>query len=257
MAYLVLGPIEVCVGGVPAALGAPKQRAVLAMLLLNAPQPVPVRRLVDELWPDGPPPSAVKNVQVYVYQLRKVLGPPLGSSAAGYRLDPGADLDLARFQRQVDHARQAARSGGRRLAVQLYRRALALWRGPALADLADRDLLRTQAAHLDQRRLRALDECLELELGLGCGEELLAELAQLAADHPLDESLRCHQIRALRAAGRTTEAVAAYRDACRLLARELGVPPGPELRRLADSLGATTGTHCGHCGQSLVSGSGG
>ncbi|HZN73637.1 MAG TPA: BTAD domain-containing putative transcriptional regulator [Micromonosporaceae bacterium] len=232
--YRILGPIELAVDGVPVPTGPPRQRAVLAMLLLGGGRTVPVRRLVDGLWPVDPPRSAVKNVQVYVYLLRKSVGSRLQSSASGYRLEPGTDLDLVRFREMLALARQLHSRGDAHVAIERYRQALALWRGPALADLVGRDLLTAEADHLEQVRLQAIDEYFCLEYAAG---QFDADVDPLVAEHPLAEVLRWHQIRFLCAAGRTVQAMAAYRDACAVLDRELGAPPGRRLRDLARQTG--------------------
>ncbi len=237
MVFRLLGPIEVQAGAEPVEVGPPKQRAVLASLLLAANQVVPAAHLVEQLWPAGPPRTAAKNVQVYVYQLRKLLGSRLAFVRPGYRLEvlPG-ELDVAGFHRYAALARQAKAQADPARAAGAYRAALALWRGPALADLAMAGMLEFAAAHLEQVRLQVLDESIDVELSLGRHPQLVPELARLVADYPLCERLRQHQITALHGAGRAAEATLAYRRAVRLLADELGVPPGRELREAARRL---------------------
>jgi DNA-binding SARP family transcriptional activator len=242
MVFRLLGPIEVHVGGKPADAGPPKQRALLASLLLAANQVVPTAQLLERLWPAGPPRTAAKNLQVYVYQLRKLLGPRLAFVRPGYRLQvrPG-ELDLAAFHRFAALARQAKAHGDPGRAAGGYRAALGLWRGPALADLTMAGMLEPAAAHLEQLRLQVLDERIDVELGLGRHLHLVPELDRLVADYPLCERLRQHLITALHGSGRAAEATLAYRSAVRLLADELGVPPGRELREAAQRL---LGPHC-------------
>ncbi len=233
----ILGPVEAELAGEPVALGPPKQRAVLAVLVLRPGRPTAVAHLVDALWPAAPPRSALKNLQLYVHQLRKLLPGGLTFGNGAYRLDPGAyRLDADEFDARVTVARRLAAGGDLAAARDAYHDALLWWRGPALADLVGRGLLCGEAAALDQGRLRAIGESVETVLRLGGHEDLLPRLARLVADHPLHERFREQQVRALQAAGRHAEAVAAYREAERVLADDLGVPPGPALRALVPGL---------------------
>lgn len=217
----MLGPVECYADdGVRLSLGPPKQRAVLALLLAQPGRVLPVDRLISVLWDDAPPRTALKNLQVYVYQLRKIVGSRLLSRAPGYlmSIDP-AELDLTRFTELLDVAR-------RDRTPQRYREALALWRGPALADLAASGLLRGVVAQLEELRLAARVECAEAELDLGRHVEVVADLDEWVREHPLNERLREQQMVALHRAGRPAEALAAYQEFCRVLSDELGVEPG-------------------------------
>ncbi len=233
----LLGPVELDTGTGPAPPGPPKQRALLALLLLAQGATVPVQRIVAALWDDRPPPSAVKNTQVYVYQLRKLVGDRLRWQPPGYRLvvAPG-ELDLAGFDAAVAAAR-AARAGGQLGdAIDGYARAAGLWRGDALADLVPLGLLAAQAEQLDARRLRAVEEHLAARLARGQHAEVADDAAALAWAHPLRERLHELHLLALHTGGRTAEAASAYRQVTQLLRRELGVPPGPALRRLGEAI---------------------
>ncbi|WP_053737270.1 AfsR/SARP family transcriptional regulator [Nocardia sp. NRRL S-836] len=231
MEFRVLGPVE-CYGddGARLNLGPPKQRAVLALLLAQPGRVIAVDRLISVLWDDAPPKTALKNLQVYVYQLRKVVGARLRSRAPGYlmSIDP-AELDLTRFTELLDVAR-------RERTPQRYREALALWRGPALADLTASGLLRGVVAQLEELRLAARVECADAELDLGRHVEVVADLSEWVREHPLNERLREQQMVALHRAGRPAEALAAYQECRAVLADELGVEPGEALRRLQAEL---------------------
>ncbi|MFD5825359.1 BTAD domain-containing putative transcriptional regulator [Lentzea sp. NPDC060358] len=227
MEFRVLGPVECRADdGARLGLGPPQQRAVLALLLAQPGRVLPADRLISALWDDAPPRTALKNLQVYVYQLRKVVGSRLRSRPPGYLMDVGpAELDLTRFTGLLDVAR-------RERAPQRYREALALWRGPALADLAAAGLLRGVVARLEELRLAARVECAAAELELGRHAEVVADLAEWVREHPLDERLRELQMLALLRAGRPAEALAAFRECRRVLLDELGVEPGESLRRV-------------------------
>ncbi|SBT42968.1 ATP-binding protein [Micromonospora auratinigra] len=234
----VLGPCTAETDrGEPVPLGPPKQRALLAALALRAGRGATVTELVDTLWPDDPPRSAVKNLQLYIHQLRKLLGTALGYADGTYRLARTAyRLDAAEFDALVSDGRRAVAAGDLPAGRAAYRRALAGWRGPALADLVERGLLRAEATGLEQARLAALDESVAVEARLGGPVAVLPQVRRLVVDHPLHEPFREHQVRGLLAAGRHAEASAAYREARQLLAAELGVAPGPALRALAATL---------------------
>jgi DNA-binding SARP family transcriptional activator/predicted ATPase len=232
--YLVLGPVEVRdAAGRPVPLGPPRQRALLAVLALSAGRMVPLSRLVDELWGEAVPDSASKMVQIHISQLRKVLPrDDLVTRSGGYLLDIGpARLDLGRFERLQRDAREAAARGDASSACELLRQALALWRGPALAEFTE-PFARLEADRLEELRLTALEERMEADLALGRHAELVGELEALIARNPLREGLRGKQMLALYRAGRQAEALAAYAAARSTLSDELGIEPSPELREL-------------------------
>src|SRR5215475_15007725 len=234
MEFRILGSIEVVDEEGPIPLGAPKQRALLAFLLLNANTLVTRDRLVDVLWGAEPPKSAVSSLQVYVHGLRRALGGErIERHGTGYRLhlDPSA-LDLSRFERLVDQAAAALASGRAADAAEDLRRALDLWHGQPPADLADEPVRETEAAQLEEQHLRAIELLHDAELALGRHDEIVPELERLIAAEPYREHVRAQHALALYRSGRQADALAACRAARELLVEELGVDPGPELQEL-------------------------
>jgi predicted ATPase/DNA-binding SARP family transcriptional activator len=232
--FRILGPVEVVGDEGPLPLGAPKQRALLAVLLLNANTVVTRDRLVDVLWGEEPPRSAVSSLQVYVHGLRRAVGAErIERHGTGYRLqlDP-AELDLSRFERLVEQAAAALAAGRAADAAEDLRRALALWTAESLADLAGEPVHEAEAGQLEERRLRALELLHDAELTLGRHDELVPELERLIAAEPYRERFRAQHALALYRSGRQVDALAACRDARELLVDELGVDPGPELQEL-------------------------
>src|SRR5262245_14872885 len=179
MTFSVLGPLEMTFEDEPVALGGVRQRALLALLLLNANRVVSRERLIDGLWGESPPATAVKAIQVAVMQLRKLL--PQGmvvTRSPGYVLEVELDaIDLTRFERLVAEARSAVPER----AAGLLREALGLWRGPALAGLGEAPMLRSEAGRLEDMRVAALEERIEADLALGRHAELVGELEALIA----------------------------------------------------------------------------
>ncbi len=229
MEFRILGTLEVEEDGRVLKLGSAKQRAVLAFLLLHANEVVPRDRLIDEIWAEDVPETAATAVQVYVSQLRKVLGREvIVTQAPGYlvRVQDG-ELDLERFEQLVAQARteEPAR------AAATLRSALALWRGAPLAEL-DMSFARPERARLEEQRLAALEQRIAADLELGGHAELVPELERLVHEHPLRERLRGQLMLALYRSGRQAEALDTYRSGRRLLDEELGLEPGEELRRL-------------------------
>jgi DNA-binding SARP family transcriptional activator len=226
MDLCLLGPTEARLGDRTLALGAHKQRALLAMLALHANRTVSTERLVEGLWGEEPPPSASKMVQHYVSQLRRVLqgeGAEIVTHGRGYELClPRDDIDAARFERLVDEGRP--------------REALGLWRGEALADVADHPFAEPEIRRLDELRRRAQELAVEAELASGCHGEVIGELEALVEEHPLSERLHGQRMLALYRAERQAEALDAYRQARAALVEEVGVEPGPELRRLHEAI---------------------
>jgi len=234
--FLLLGPLEARRDGARVELGPRKQRAVLALLLLNANHVVSTERLIDDLWGETPPDTARSALQVYVAGLRKAFeggGSALRTVAPGYVLDVGADaLDVTRF----DSLRAAARSSsddGEKAA--LLHEALGLWRDRPLADLDAEPFAAEAAGRLEERRLAALEERIDADLALGRHATLVTELDALVGEHPYRERFRGQLMLALYRAGRQADALAAYRAARDALA-ELGLDPGPELRALERSV---------------------
>jgi WD40 repeat protein/DNA-binding SARP family transcriptional activator len=234
----VLGPVEVELGRRPLRLGGPKQRALLSVLALNANATVSVDRLIEGLWGEELPASAAKMVQLYVSQLRKLLEEDDGSEilthGRGYelRLDPEA-VDAARFERLVADASRARGDGG---AGEAARGALALWRGPPFADLADEPFAAAEARRLEELHLVALELAIESDLEAGSHGQLTGRLEALVGEHPLRERLHGLRMLALYRAGRQAEALDAYHAARGTLVEQIGVEPGPELRRLHEAI---------------------
>ena len=236
--FRVLGSIEVFEeGNGSIALGGPKQRAVLAHLLLRANHLVPTEVLIDEVWGEEPPETARNALQSYASHLRKALGAErLEGSRAGYRLraEP-SELDAVRFQSLLRDARRLLPIDAR-AAVGAFDHALALWRGPAFADLAAEPSLRAEAARLDEMRLGALEDRIEAQLAIGQHADVIGELEGLTARHPLRERFWEQLMLALYRSGRQAESLAAYQRAHEILADELGIDPSPELRRLHERI---------------------
>jgi WD40 repeat protein/serine/threonine protein kinase len=234
--FRVLGPVEVAgaEGSVP--LGGPKQRAVLAHLLARANRVVSIDALIDGLWAEEPPERARATIQAYVHNLRRALGPPrIESRTPGYVLRVEADeVDASRFETAVGDARRLSEEPSR--AADLLRDALALWRGPAFADLDELLSLRGEAARLDELHMRAIEDRIAFELAAARHEVVLGELESLVLDHPLRERLWVHLMLARYRAGRQGDALAAFEAARRVLADELGIDPSPELRRLQEQI---------------------
>jgi DNA-binding SARP family transcriptional activator len=235
MEFRILGPLEVVDQGRRLPLGAPKQRALLASLLLRANEIASTDRLIDDLWNDRPPDTAVKVVQVYVSQLRKSLGEEdrLLTRPPGYllRVDDH-ELDARRFELLFEQGRRALAAGDAREAATTIREALALWRGPPLADLAPELFTHSEIARLEERKLAATIERIDADLALGRHADLIAELETLVGEHPLHERLRGQLMLALYRAGRQAEAVQAYQAGRHVLGEELGLEPGEALRAL-------------------------
>ena len=232
--FRILGPLEARDGERELPLGGGKQRALLALLLVNANRTVSIDRIVDELWGDEVPESAQKMVQIYVSKLRKVLSPGmLRTRPPGYSLELGPDeLDLHRFERAVVEARRELDAGRAQQAADLLREALALWRGPALAEFAAEPFAQPEGARLEELRVAALEARLEADLALGRHESVVSELEALTGRHPLRERLRSQHMLALYRSGRHAEALAGYQSFRRRLADELGMEPSASLREL-------------------------
>jgi len=238
MEFRVLGSIEVVEnGGPPIALGGPKQRAVLAHLLLRANHLVPTGVLIDEVWGEEPPETVRNALQSYASHLRKALGAErVEGSRAGYvlRAEP-SELDAARFQSLLRDARRLLPIDAK-AAVGAFDHALDLWRGPAFGELATEASLRSEAARLDDLRLAALEERIDAQLTLGELGEVIGELESLTARHPLRERFWEQLMLALYRSGRQGEALGVYQRVRGILSDELGIDPSPELRKLHERI---------------------
>jgi DNA-binding SARP family transcriptional activator/RecA/RadA recombinase len=240
--FRVLGPLEVVDGQRRVELGRPKQRALLAVLLVHANQVVPLDRLIEELWGEEQPAQAGASLQAYVSHLRRALEPGrpartpprvLVTQPPGYRLvvAPG-DLDAARFVALAEEGHRLLEDGQPGPAAQVLREALGLWRGPALADVADEAFAQAERQRLEEHRLAALEDRLAAELAVGGHAGAAAELAELVGLHPFRERLHGLLMLALYRAGRQAEALRAFQAARDTLREELGIDPSPWLRQL-------------------------
>jgi WD40 repeat protein/DNA-binding SARP family transcriptional activator len=223
----VLGPVEVSAGGRPVAIGAGKPRALLALLALHEGSTISTDRLVEGLWGEEPPATAAKMVQLYVSQLRKALagggGAEIVTRGRGYELRlANGGFDARRFEELIVDGRPRA--------------ALELWRGAPLADVADEPFAAAEIRRLEELRLAALEQAVDRDLAAGHHREVLGELEALVAQQPLRERLHAQRMLALYRCGRQAEALEAYRDARRALVEQIGVEPGPELRRMHEAI---------------------
>lgn len=210
--FRILGPLEVVGehGLIP--LAGPRQRATLAMLLLNANRVVSVDRLADHLYAGAPPVTAVTQVQRQVSELRKLLGSPslIETRPPGYVIRLSSDqLDVESFERLIEEGHRALDHGRRRTAGQLFREALALWRGAPLADLAYESFAQAAIPRLEELRVVALEQRIEADLALGQDAQLVPGLEELTAEHPLRERFRAQLMLALYRDGRQSEALQA------------------------------------------------
>src|SRR5215831_152314 len=224
MDFRILGPLEVVSDGATLELGGQKQRLLLAVLLVNANRVVDRDRLVNALWEEGAPETAQKALQVYVSQLRKILGRDrVVTQAPGYLLRVDADeLDLERFHKLAEEGR--------------LDEALALWRGPPLSEFAYQRFAQTEIARLEELHLTCLENRIERDLVHGQHAELVGELESLVKAHPLRERLRSQLMLALYRSGRQAEALEAYQQARAALVDELGIEPGRPLRDLHQAI---------------------
>jgi len=236
--FRLLGPLEALIDGNSVNLAAAKPRALLALLLLNRNRVVPTETLVDELWGDGPPARATKTLQVYVSQLRKELGPDrLVTRAPGYELRVAEDeLDVDRFEKLAAEARQRLAVGDAAGAVEGMRRALELWRGPALVEFRAEPFAERAAARLEDLRLAAVEDWLHAALETGESANIVPELEELVASHPLRERPRELLMLALYRAGRQADALELFRRTRELFVSELGIEPRVSLRELEQAM---------------------
>jgi DNA-binding SARP family transcriptional activator len=229
--FRVLGPLEVSDETGPLLLGGQKQRAVLALLLIEAPRPVSTDRLVDALWGEQPPRTAATSLQNFISQLRKTLGSDvLVTKPPGYALQISPEqVDLARFRSLTAEARATADPSSRSAG---FRQALELWRGPPFADVEFEAFAQPEITRLEEERLSAVEERIDADLEAGRHAELVGELEALVERHPVRERLRAHLMLALYRSGRQAEALDAYQHARRTLVEQLGIEPGRDLQQL-------------------------
>ena len=238
MQIRLLGHVEASVGERPVVLGGAKQRAVLAMLGLEANRAVSADRLIDGLWGERPPSSAAKMVQNYVWRLRAALaddgGAEIVTRGRAYELRIDDELvDVWRFEQLVAEAARAAEAGD---PGNDARAALALFRGDPLADVADEPFAIGEIRRLEELRLAASELAIDADLAAGRHHELVGEIDALLAENPLREGLHAQRMLALYRCGRQAEALEAYRLARHTLVEDIGVEPSPELRRLHDAI---------------------
>jgi DNA-binding SARP family transcriptional activator/tetratricopeptide (TPR) repeat protein len=245
MEFQILGPLEVRGDAAPVALGAAKQRTLLAILLVHANEVIPTDRLIEELWPE-PPRTAANALQVNIGKLRKALDPGRTPGSAGellitrtpgyiLRVEPD-ELDADRFERLIAEGRSARQANDPETVACTLRRALDLWRGPALVDFAYDPFAQAEIARLEELRLDAVEERIEADLDLGGGGELVGELESLISDNPLRERLRGQLMLALYRSGRQAHALEVYRQTSQTLRDELGLAPSRGLQRLQTAI---------------------
>ena len=232
--FRILGPLEVSDETGPIALGGPRQRGLLAILVLEAGRVVPTDRLVDLLWGAEAPKTATASLQNSVARLRRALGADvLETRSPGYVLNVAtSQLDAQRFEHMLGDARRLPAEERR----ERLQSALALWRGPALAEFAFDDFAQAEIRRLEELRLIAQEERIDTDLELGRHGDVIGELEALTRDHPLRETFCKQLMLALYRAGRQAEALEVYQDARARFIDKLGLEPGPELKRLQSEI---------------------
>jgi len=234
----ILGPFQLEEGGRHIPVGGVRQRAVLVNLLLHANEVVPSEQILMDLWGEDSPPSAANSLQAAISRLRRALPPGrLITRAPGYalRIFP-EELDVSQFEQLVSEGREALTAGAAAQAAQTLSQALSLWRGPALADFRYEPFAQAEIARLEELHLTCLEERVEADLALGSASVLIAELQQLASEHPVRERLRGQLMLALYRDGRQAEALEVYREFRSVLRDELGLDPSPHLRELETAI---------------------
>lgn len=244
--FHLLGPLEVHRLGMPVALGGRQQRAVLARLLVEPNTLVSIERLADALWRDAVPDGAVTTIQTYVSHLREALEPDVPrtgrrhvvvTETGGYRLAVDeADIDVVAFERAAAAGRAELNQAAHATASERLAAALALWRGPVLADLADYEFAREAATRLEIIRIDALEDRIDADLALGRHRDVVAELDGLVAAHPLRERLQGQLMLARYRCGQQGEALAQFQQLRQLLAEELGIDPSRDVQRLHEAI---------------------
>jgi peptide/nickel transport system substrate-binding protein len=243
MEFRILGPLEATGAGGEIPLGSRKQRAVLAILLLRANEVVSPDALIDDLWGEHPPPSAPHTLQVYVSRLRSVLRAAGASDGVlvtrpgGYLLRVGfGELDLHRFEQLAEDGRRALAAESFDRAAEKLGSALGQWRGRALADLEFEPFARVEVERLEERRLLAVEDMIDAELGRARHSQVIPDLEALVVQHPLRERLRGQLMLALYRSGRQADALAAFQDGRDYLGEELGLEPGSAMRELQHAI---------------------
>ena len=225
-------------------MGGSKLRAVLALLLLHRGETLSSDRLIDELWGEEPPATAAKTLQVHVSRLRKALASGAGgggdvvvTSPHGYGLEIDPEqVDAHRFERLLDEGRAELAADRPAQALEALEEALALWRGPVLADLSYEAFAQAEIARLEDLRVAAVEQLIEAKLALGRHGEVVGQLETLIVEHPYRERLRAQLMLALYRCDRQADALQAYQDARRKLVEELGIEPGERLRELEGAI---------------------
>ncbi|MFI7632791.1 BTAD domain-containing putative transcriptional regulator [Nonomuraea sp. NPDC049400] len=229
----LLGPVQVVRGDGVVPVPAPKHRVVLAILAINSGRPVPADRIIEELWQGSEPKFARKTLQGYIWRLRRVLGEDLLTRGGGYELrGTPQGTDAARFERLLAEGQRALRTREPALARGRLDAALALWRGPALADVPAGPMIRAHADRLEEARLLAVEAMLEADVELGRQAATIPVLRELTAAHPLRESLHALLMLALYRSGRQVEALSVYAGLRATLISEQGLEPGRAVREL-------------------------
>jgi DNA-binding SARP family transcriptional activator/class 3 adenylate cyclase len=233
LAFRLLGPLEVTDGGRPVTLGGPRQRLVLAHLLLAANRVVTMDELIEKVWDEEPPRAARNTIQSYVSHLRAALGPDrIEGRSPGYVIHAEPEeLDVLRFEQLLRRARRLLPTDPRE-AAGVLEEALELWIGSPLSDLADSPSLDGEIARLQELRVAAIEDLIGAQLDVGEHAEVLPDLERLVREHPLRERLWAHLMLARYRSGRQADALDAFRQAQDLLADELGIDPSPELQEL-------------------------
>ncbi|MBG0813170.1 AfsR/SARP family transcriptional regulator [Planomonospora sp. ID82291] len=233
--FRVLGPVKVIRDGAELSMSANRELVILACLLLNADRVMSVERLIEAVWGGSAPSSAWRQVAICVSRLRRTLGAgTIETSSPGYLLRAVPDrIDWLRFTAMVDRSRELVGLGAAEAAVRLLREALALWRGRPFEDIRG---LRYDVARMEESRLEALETCLELEIELGRHHQVIPELVALAAESPFRERVRAQLMLAQYRAGRRAEALRTYQETRRHLLEQIGLEPGPALRRLHEQI---------------------
>lgn len=241
MDFRILGPLEVLHdGGIPIGLGPPRQRAVLARLIVSARETVTTDRLIEDLWPGDIPATARHALHVYVSRLRSALGPDRGRldrSGGGYRIAVAAgELDASRFERLVADGRAALGRGDPEEAEGFIQKALEIWRGPALADFRDEAFAQPEVVRLDEARTMAIELRIAAAIELGGDSELVGELSDLVGEHPYREVFWEQLMLVLYRCGRQADALRTYQRARTHLAEDIGIDPGLALRRMEERI---------------------